>query len=795
MKKLILLFLILSLHITAQNITLKGRVTDAITNTPLGYANVMLAGTNKGTSANDSGYFEMKLKSGKYKVLVSYLGYETYSEEIDITENMRIEVKLKKSSIELENIVIYPGVNKALEIIRRAVFAKEEMLKLINSYTFDAYSKGIIRQPYEDTVKQQVKLDSLEIQGIFENSSKGYFLKPDYYKEEIIARRQTANFPANFNLLTGNNIVQNVYLYDLNILGNNLIAPVSEAGLAFYDFYIEDSLAQNGDKVYKIKFEPYSPVQPGLDGYVYIKEKDYSLTTIVAKLNPPANPGGIFKEVQIIQQFNKYENKFILPIDYRVFAHIDYLGFVEISFEIAAVMYDYSFNIGLDENFFDSAAIKVKSKADNKENNYWENIKTLPYTADEERAYAKIDSLENIKSEFWESFSLFSEEINLTKNIFFSGPLSLYSFNKIEGHKLGFYLGGNNLLDKRFNFNGDFSYGFSDRIVKEKLLFEYFMGEYRTNMVYFEYFNKLNRLYTDNYASELISSLWAFIFHEDIWDYYYKTGFNLGGNFALTPFYKIKLNFENTDDVFATNNTEFSIFNKDKIYSENRQVAEGTYKLLTFSVEYDSRKYIEDGFNRIKISGRNGYFILEPFFRYSNKSILGSDIDLKEYGLNIDGRIPSTFGTGLSYKFESNYSADALPFQYLKHLPGNLDLISNRNTFSTLRIGEILASTSVRAFLIYNFGDEIFRNSGIPLLNESGLNLTGHLNIAYTELNEKTKALNEKFLEKLNEFKLPLYEIGFGLSYPIIPVSFQFTWRLTHNSENNFAFGLRAFNF
>ena len=73
------IFLLLILSITtgitsAQQVLIEGRVTDE-NNVPLAFTNIRVAGTMFGTSANKEGRYELKLKSGKYILIASYIGY------------------------------------------------------------------------------------------------------------------------------------------------------------------------------------------------------------------------------------------------------------------------------------------------------------------------------------------------------------------------------------------------------------------------------------------------------------------------------------------------------------------------------------------------------------------------------------------------------------------------------------------------------------------------------------------------------------------------------------------------
>lgn len=83
-----LLFLIFGLTLTAQNGILKGRVSDAINNEPLPFANVVIKDTDIGATADADGNYEISVEPGLYNVEASFLGYNAKTEfEVQVTRS------------------------------------------------------------------------------------------------------------------------------------------------------------------------------------------------------------------------------------------------------------------------------------------------------------------------------------------------------------------------------------------------------------------------------------------------------------------------------------------------------------------------------------------------------------------------------------------------------------------------------------------------------------------------------------------------------------------------------------
>lgn len=106
--------------------TISGTVTDA-ENQPLTYVNVVLKGTNIGTTTNENGNFEIEIQSNNGILIFSAIGFQ--SQEIGINNTRAIKVILKESSEELGEIVItalgLKRETKELGYVVQSINAKE----------------------------------------------------------------------------------------------------------------------------------------------------------------------------------------------------------------------------------------------------------------------------------------------------------------------------------------------------------------------------------------------------------------------------------------------------------------------------------------------------------------------------------------------------------------------------------------------------------------------------------------------------------------------------------------------
>ena len=102
----IIVLLSLSFSMFAQTGTIRGNVFDKESGEPIIYGNVLLQGTNKGTTTNIDGFFTIaNVEPGKYTLVATYIGYDSIAVDVEIRAN-----KISYQKIELGSSAVQLGV-------------------------------------------------------------------------------------------------------------------------------------------------------------------------------------------------------------------------------------------------------------------------------------------------------------------------------------------------------------------------------------------------------------------------------------------------------------------------------------------------------------------------------------------------------------------------------------------------------------------------------------------------------------------------------------------------------------
>lgn len=89
-----------------QKYTISGTITDGANGETMIGTNVFVEPLMVGATTNVYGFYSLTVPEGKYTLKVSFLGYETYSEEIELTADYEANIELKESAFTKEEVVV-----------------------------------------------------------------------------------------------------------------------------------------------------------------------------------------------------------------------------------------------------------------------------------------------------------------------------------------------------------------------------------------------------------------------------------------------------------------------------------------------------------------------------------------------------------------------------------------------------------------------------------------------------------------------------------------------------------------
>jgi iron complex outermembrane receptor protein len=149
--------------------TIQGSVSTEDSNNPLEQVSVYLPQLEKGTVTGSNGEFTMNnLPVGTYKIIASYIGYQTYSSTITLTQGtITLDIVLSPSAIEMEEVIVSTPFHKLQrENVMKVEQASVESLRKMGAITL---SDGITNIPGVESVTTGVGIGKPVIRGLSSN--------------------------------------------------------------------------------------------------------------------------------------------------------------------------------------------------------------------------------------------------------------------------------------------------------------------------------------------------------------------------------------------------------------------------------------------------------------------------------------------------------------------------------------------------------------------------------------------------------------------------------------------------
>lgn len=716
---IIILFLFVSAPfpvVSQETYTLRGRIIDEQTRRPLPSANIWIEGTSRGTVSNRFGDFELPVLRGEHSIIVSFIGYRSDTSMVYIPDQLEHYVALSPIPILMPEIVI-TDEDPAIEIIRRAIENKPRWRGELESFIGSAFARDKL-------------IFNNETNTISEAYSDVYWHREKGMREIVTQRRQSANLPDEFQLARMGEII-NFNDDEIELVDFTFIGVTAPDALRYYDYKLTGIRKMDDLEIYDIEVIPKTRLQPLFKGYVSIADETYAVVDIDLTPNEAFHIPIIQQlEVHYQQQFRMYDDRFWMPSNFQFTAGFSFslpgwrIG--DFLYEKSTVMYDYEINTEIHDTVFAvEETFVVAEEAATFDSTFWAEHNVLPLTADEIRAYDRIDSL--VADGGNRDGRTGRIESILKPLEYFDGR-----FNRVEG----FYLGGKidlNTISRHVHLFGSLGYGFSNDEWNYSAGGIFYPTKRRIVGLGTEVYRQTATVPKEQHFGSLAVAAAALFDKNDYLDYYLAEGrrsflrFNIiRGSQYRRHITRIDIGYIDEEHRSMDKNTDFSIFYRSRSFRQNPIIIEGRLRALTLH------------------AGRtpsSTFFLLPVGFRWelsiehTSPSFTGSDFDYTRLFATVQGRINTMYrrhalSPVLSYFIAGGLSSGNVPVQRFFELHSDLSGLATVGTLRGVNAKEFAGDRFIQFSLEHNFRRIPFLALGIPFLYEIGLEFLVHGSIA-----------------------------------------------------------------
>jgi len=481
---------------------LTGVIVDKQTGDSIPFASLIYKGNHVAAPGEADGTFSIERHNG-WELTVKAVGYKTETVNVRTSTPDHIVVRLKPDTKSLDEVVVrskrkskYSRKNNpAVELMKRVVEAKKRThLENHDFYKYDKYQKITFAvndvTPGElETVqekKQQWMLDQVEMcplnnklilpLSVDETVTQHVYRKDPKTAKDIVLGQQSKG--VNQLIETGdilNTLLKDVFtdvdIYDdqVRLLQYPFTSPIGKDAVAFYRFYIEDTVYVGREQCYHLQFTPNNQQDFGFRGELFIIA-DSTLHVKKCSLTIPHRSEVNFVEnMRIDQEYTQLDNgEWALSVD-NMLVELKLTKFLSKAAVIRTTyLHDYSFDPLPSSVFKGRAKKRVDASARMRDDDFWKSYRKEELTKSEASMDAFIQKITQIKGFKYILFgakALIENYVEVNggpgkKNYFDIGPINtVVSNNFVDG--LRFRLSGQttSALHPHLFFKGHYAYG------------------------------------------------------------------------------------------------------------------------------------------------------------------------------------------------------------------------------------------------------------------------------------------------------------------------------------------------
>ena len=480
---------------------IQGVVTDAETGDSIPMASVVYQGHHVAVISDVNGHYTIDRHEG-WNITFSAVGYKSRLVAVTSKTKSRLNIKLTPDKQELGEVTVkakrqrYSRKNNpAVELMRRVVAAKKKTdLTLNDYYQYNKYEK--ITLSLNDLKPEQLEtgpfkrhpwlVEQVEVSpatgkmilpvSVDETVSKKIYRR-DPRSEKTIIMGQTSK-GVNDLFQTGdiiNTVVKDVFtdidLYQdhIRLLQYPFISPISNEGINFYRYYIEDTLKIERDSCIHLQFLPNNQHDMGFRGDLYIL-KDSSLHVRRCVMTIPRQSNVNFVEnVKILQEYAQLpDGQWVLSKD-DMTTDLSLVSFMRsATVTRTTCLTDYSFD-PLPNKLFKGITKEVtEADAQMRDEEFWQQYRQVELTKSESSMDKFVHRIENVKGMKYVIFvlkALFENSVETsTPNYVDICPVNtILSHNYVDGWRSRLSLKTTANLNKHFFLSGYYGRGWGSR--------------------------------------------------------------------------------------------------------------------------------------------------------------------------------------------------------------------------------------------------------------------------------------------------------------------------------------------
>lgn len=798
-KGILSLAMVFSAIASFSQTVIKGKISDAETGEALPYVTVVLVGTTLGTTTDFEGFYELKTDKRVDSVVAKSVGYIRTAKKVKTGITQEINFALETNTNSLNEIVIKPGVNKAIVIIKKVQDNRKKYnIEKLEHYEYESFTKVQIavdnitdkfkkKKLYKtmeslfDTISSlKADTNAIPVLPVFvsETLSDFYYNKNPYRTKEVIKATRIKGVGVGEDSyvaqVLGSSFQQyNFYENNLYLFDKDFISPISGLSLNYYNYALMDSMIIDGHKTFKIMVWPKNKKDLVFTGNLWIQDSTWALKQVSLEISKEANINFIEK-IKIQQEMVEVEKDAWLPEKTRVL--IDVAEITDNTLGMIGTYYtstkNQKVNVKHDAKFYEQK-VSVKEDAYSKDDHFWDTARHEQLSASDIKIFNLVDSFRNqpLVRTYVDIVEIIAEGYKPIANGKYEvGPyISTIAWNPLEGFRLRAGVRTTEVLFKNAQFEGFAAYGFLDERWKYGFNVTKVLDRTHWTRAGIGIKNDVDLLgVTDNpfITSSLFKALNTLGSYRLNYTFEYKAWAEKEVFKGIT----LRANFRHNDYQFVTRDG-YDRYNF--AYYKNPDSANISNKFSVTTINLETRISLKQQFVFRHVDRYNFGNLKQPVFtiNYTKglKGTLGGEYNFDKIGFKVwQYNSWGNFGN-FEYTIQAGKTFGTIPYPILEVARGNQSYVSSYYGYNMMQFFEFVSDQYISVQYEHNDNGLIFNR--VPLIKKFKWRFFYNAKSIYGSLNNKNLILvpptdkDGKAVTPIGVYtkNKPYIELGYGV--------------------------------
>lgn len=406
----ILLFISgLSFQLISQGI--RGEIQDK-NGDPVPYAAIFIKELTRGTTCNALGSYSLPLPEGEYTIFFRSMGYTEVTRKVIVGPAYSdLVIQLPPQTYMIPEVrVSATGEDPAYWIMRKTIGLANYHLNEVSNYNAEIYIKGAaILDKLPKVIAKRIEVNDFHLKEdeayMLESLNEVSFEAPDNYTLRVISSQNTLpGYADNVNPMD----YINASLYQQEIEG--VVSPLARTAFTYYKFSFESTFIEGTHMISKIRVTPKRKSQQLVEGFLYIVEDLWCLHSSDLSLNTIAGT------ISLQQLYANIMMDAWLPVSHKIQVDIDIAGVIGTATYISSLKYsDVILNPNLPETYFTSTMPGTETEeSEEKEPISREQEKITELLQKEELTNREVAKLSRLIEKETENAEGKEEDLNIT---------------------------------------------------------------------------------------------------------------------------------------------------------------------------------------------------------------------------------------------------------------------------------------------------------------------------------------------------------------------------------------------